>query len=342
MNKKKRGYVISVAVLLLLLTVTVVVFKDRLPAIIAAVKGAPAWLIVLILTAGMGYQLLDSLMCMYLVRSRVPQLSYRQAFEMTMMGIFALVCTNSIATIPLQSAYLYSYKLDVGHSIGMLTLKYVFHKAVIAAFAIVTLAFNYRWLRAAVPQVISYLVPGFALCIAIISFLVLLCTWNRLRMFINKLIDKLPDKGRLGEKKGKWKENIDLMYTELGNMAGQRGCIPRLLLINAAKLMLVYSVPLLAFAALGAGRIGFFHGETLSSLVWLIGGVVPSVSGLGPIDIAFALLFGPFAPENTVSAALVLYRAATYFVPFVISLPTVYIAQRRARGQLDRNKQEGE
>ena len=338
MDKKKRGYVVSVAVLLLLLVVTVLVFRDKLPEIISAMRSVPTKLIILILLIGMGYQLLDSLMCMVLVRSRVPELSYIQAFELTLTGIFALVCTNSIATIPLQSAYLYTYGIDVGHSMGMMTLKYVFHKATIAGFALVMLLVNFGWLRAAVPEVMGYLIPGFAMCTAIILVLVLLCTWDKMRIFIDKLIDWLPGRGKLAEKKNSWKENIDLMYTEFGNISGQKGRIAKILAINAAKLTLVYSVPVLALSALGAGDVGLFHGETLSSLVWLIGGVLPSVSGLGPIDLAFALLFGPFAPENTVSAALVLYRAATYFVPFVISLPTVYLAQRRIRRRLENNK----
>lgn len=341
MDKKKRGYVVSVAVLLLLLVVTVLVFKDKLPEIIGAMRNVPTKLIILILLTGMGYQLFDSLMCMTLVRSRVPNLSYAQAFDLTMTGVFALVCTNSIATIPLQSAYLYTYGIDVGHSMGMMTLKYVFHKATIAGFALVMLLVNFGWLRAAVPEVMGYLIPGFAMCTAIILVLVLLCTWDKMRMFIDKLIDWLPGKGKLAEKKSTWKENIDLMYTEFGNISRQKGRIAKILAINAAKLALVYSVPVMALGALGAlgaGNLGLSHGETLSSLVWLIGGVLPSVSGLGPIDLAFTLLFGPFAQENTVSAALVLYRAATYFVPFVISLPTVYLAQRRIRRRLENNK----
>ena len=89
--------------------------------------------------------------------------------------------------------------------------------------------------------------------------------------------------------------------------------------------------------------MSFIHSLALGSLVWLIAGVLPSVSGLGPTDLAFALLYGAFAGENTVSAALVLYRAATYFTPFVVSLPTVLIGQRRVRRALaekDENKTE--
>ena len=47
------------------------------------------------------------------------------------------------------------------------------------------------------------------------------------------------------------------------------------------------------------------------------------------------LLFGSFAPLSAVSAALVLYRASTYFVPFAVSLPTVFIMQRTKTKRLE-------
>lgn len=329
MNRKKSGYIVSIVVLVLLLAVTFTVFRSKLPDIMAAVREVPAAAVFFIIAAGISYQLIDSAMCLVLVRSRLPSLTYRQAFELTMTGVFSLVCSNSIITIPLQSVYLYAQSLDVGHTVGLMTVKYIFHKATVFCYALVMLLFNLPWLESAVPGIMKYLLPGFAVCLTIITLLILLCTWDKLRRLMLRLIDKLPDTGKIGEKKAGWKENIGLMYTEMQNLLTQKWRIAAVLAINAVKFAVVYSVPLMCMRALGCGGLSFPHAQTLGSLVWLIAGVLPSVSGLGPADVAFALLFGPFAPENTVSAALVLYRAATYFAPFIVSLPTVFIAQRR-------------
>lgn len=40
------------------------------------------------------YQLIDSAMCMTLLRSRLPELSYRQAFELTFLGAFGLTASG--------------------------------------------------------------------------------------------------------------------------------------------------------------------------------------------------------------------------------------------------------
>ncbi len=106
-SNNKRGYIVSLCFLVLLLGVTFIVFRDKLPDIMNAVTQIPAATVAVILGCGLAYQLIDSLMCLILVRSRMPSLTYLQAFELTMCGVFGLVCSNSIITVPMQSVYLY-------------------------------------------------------------------------------------------------------------------------------------------------------------------------------------------------------------------------------------------
>jgi glycosyltransferase 2 family protein len=330
-KKSRRGYIISIGVLLVLLTICVIVFRDKLPDIITAVKDIPTERVIILLCMGMIYQLIDTAMCLVLVRSRLPELSYLQAFELTMTGVFGMVCSNSIITIPTQSFYLYTLGLDVGHTVGLMTVKYVFHKLMIFFAALLALLCSFDWLNAAVPGAMKYLLPGFALCGVIILFLVLLCTWDKLRRLLYAILDKLPSDGKWGEKKEGWRRNVDLMYTEMQNLLGQKKRVAAICAINALKFIVVYSIPFMALRALGCDAPDYMHALALTALVWLIAGVLPNVSGLGPLDAAFALLFGSFAAESMVSASLVLYRASTYFVPFIVSIPTVYIMQKRAR-----------
>ena len=81
------------------------------------------------------------------------------------------------------------------------------------------------------------------------------------------------------------------MYTEMQNLLSQKWRIAAALALNIVKFTVVYSIPLLALRALGCVELSFIHSLALGSLVWLIAGVLPSVSGLGPTDLAFALLY---------------------------------------------------
>lgn len=58
----------------------------------------------------------------------------------------------------------------------------------------------------------------------------------------------------------------------------------------------------------------------LASLMLLITSALPNVAGVGPMEFAFLLLFAPWADTAIASSALVLYRVATYFFPFLLSV----------------------
>ena len=55
-------------------------------------------------------------------------------------------------------------------------------------------------------------------------------------------------------------------------------------------------------------------------LMLLITSALPNVAGVGPMEFAFLLLFAPWADTAIASSALVLYRMATYFFPFLLSV----------------------
>ena len=52
----------------------------------------------------------------------------------------------------------------------------------------------------------------------------------------------------------------------------------------------------------------------------LITSALPNVAGVGPVEFAFLLLFSQTADAGAASAALVLYRVATDFFPFLLSV----------------------
>ncbi len=128
------------------------------------------------------------------------------------------------------------------------------------------------------------------------------------------------------------------MYTEMQNLLSQKWRIAAALALNIVKFTVVYSIPLLALRALGCVELKLYP---------LAGAGVAGVADSGRAaervrpwadGPRFRVAVRRVRGENTVSAALVLYRAATYFTPFVVSLPTVLIGQRRASGVRSRRR----
>ena len=329
MNKKRLKSILSALLTILILAgIMALVLRGNVEAIMDSIASISALSLVALLALGLGYQLIDSAMCMTLVRSRVPGLSYFQAFELTFLGAFGLVTSGGAATIPMQSGYLYNQGLDVGNSVGLMIMKYIFHKGTIFLYALLMLAAQGGWLGENLPAAGKYLALGFGFCLLIILALILICTWDALRRFALKMIEKLPDSGKWPQRKVKWSENIGLMYSEARHLAQTKWRMWAMLGLNFAKLFVLYCVPYVGALAVGADVPEFARMQLLASLMLLLAGVLPSVSGLGSVEIAFLFVFRDFLGEVNAPSVLVLYRIASYFFPFIIGV-IVFMACRK-------------
>ena len=61
----------------------------------------------------------------------------------------------------------------------------------------------------------------------------------------------------------------------------------------------------------------------------LISNALPNVAGVGPVEFAFVLIFSHYMEYAQVSSALILFRVATFFFPFILSILVFLRAQRR-------------
>lgn len=329
MDKKHLKSIFSALLTLLILVgIMALVLRGNVEAIMNSIASISAPSFIALLALGLGYQLFDSAMCMTLVRSRLPELSYRQAFELTFLGVFGLVTSGGAATIPMQSGYLYNQGLDVGNSVGLMIMKYIFHKGTIFLYALIMLVTQSGWLGANLPSAGKYLALGFGFCLLIILALILICTWDALRRFALKMIEKLPDSGKWPRRKVKWSENIGLMYSEARHLAQTKWRMWAMLGLNFAKLFVLYCVPYVGARAVGADVPEFVRMQLLASLMLLLSGVLPNVSGLGSVEIAFLFVFKGFLGEVNAPSVLVLYRIASYFFPFIIGV-IVFMACRK-------------
>lgn len=82
--------------------------------------------------------------------------------------------------------------------------------------------------------------------------------------------------------------------------------------------VLIYAT--VALRLVGCTALNFAQAQLLASLMLLITSALPNVAGVGPMEFAFLLLFAPWADTAIASSALVLYRVATYFFPFLLSV----------------------
>lgn len=98
-------------------------------------------------------------------------------------------------------------------------------------------------------------------------------------------------------------------------------------------------VPFLSMRALNINSMTFGKTQTLSAIMLLLIGVLPNVSGAGPAEF-FLLLFTPLIGRVSAFSALILYRVATYFFPFLLSIGVFLKVRKNSTERFEKIKYE--
>lgn len=334
MNKQKyKKIVLNLITITILLTILYLVFRRDYEAILDCVSNISLLNLFLLLGMGIGYQLLDAAVCFTLVHERLPSFPFKQAVEVIYLGVFGNMATSAAGTIPLQGYYLYQQGIQVGSGIGIMILQYVFHKTTVFLYAAFMILLQGKWLKSAIPELVKYIYPGLIVCALIIVFLVLLCTWTPIQQVLLWIISKFPDTGKWVNRKDIWSSNLKALYAESKEMLRNRTCCRNAMILNILKLLWLFTIPFFCMRALNITGITWGRVQTVSAVMLLLTGVLPNMSGAGPAELSFLLLYTPLIGRVSAFSALILYRVATYFFPFLLSIG-VFLKVKKAREDL--------
>ncbi|MGM9600900.1 MAG: YbhN family protein [Faecousia sp.] len=330
MNKKQwKTVVVSVVTLALLSLLVFWVFRDHYQEILQNIRAVSVESLLFLTSMSVLYEMLESAICFTLVHRRLPNFSLWQATEVVFLGVFGNVSTLSVGSVPMQSYYLHRCGLMAGSGVGMMTLEYVLHKSSVLIYATVMLLLQGRWLDDCGISLPHYMMLGYGICAVIIAVLILACTWEKVQRLAAWLIDHFPDTGKWSIRKRLWKENLDSLSQESRQLLHDRPCIRKVLALNGLKLFCLYSIPYLAMKILGISSPSFWHVQMLAALMFLISNALPNVAGVGPVEFAFIMIFSNYMEYAQASSALILYRIATFFFPFLLSIFIFLHVQKR-------------
>lgn len=328
-NKQRKNMWTGLAMLILLPVLIVWVFRDHYQEIWDNIRAIRTGGVLLLLGLGLAYQLLEAAAGLTLIRSQLPAFSFRQAVEVTFLGVFVNVATFSAGIVPIQSWYLYRHGLAAGRGAGTMTLEYTFHKSAILIYATVMLLLQGRWLAGQGAGLARWLLLGYGVCALIITGLLLLCAWERVQRLACLGLDRLPNTGPWRERKLRWKADLVDLYSQSRRLLFDRARLCRVLAWNSLKLFCLYLTLYLSLRMVGATALSLWRVQLLGGLMHIIVSALPNVAGMGPAELSFWLIFSRYMEYGQLSSALILYRTATFFVPFALSAVLFPIIQRR-------------
>lgn len=306
--------------------------------ILAAIRQADPPLLLVVCLVGIAWYSVDAFGYWVLYRREAMPLGYKDCFRMAFMSIFCDVTTMGAATKPLQLWYSYLKGADVGRCTSILIIPYIFQKGMITLFALVLFAFEHEFVSTRFGDTVQYVYLGAAGSVLVSIGLIILCTVPAVYTILMRLIETLLRAPR-------WDTLRETAREQLGNISragreiltDKKVCI--ILALNSAfKLILLYSIPALSLYAVEGSLYGATLSElfTMTAIMKLIMGVLPTSGGVGSLEVVFSLLFAKVFGEVTGGTLMVLFRISTYYIPFLLSIVLVggaFSAYRKDSGK---------
>lgn len=291
--QQKKMIGTGLLILLALTAVFAVLLGQNSADLVKALSDLSPLGIMALLGLGGAYQALEALICRRMVRTRLPGFSFWQAWRVVHLKVFGDVASFGTASVPMQSYALYRKGLPVGAGIGMMTLEYVFHKGSILLYATVMLVFQWEWMEDSNPEAARYLLPAYGVVALIITVLVLVCVCPAVRRAALWVVDRLPETGKWPARKEAVRLQLDRLHTASRALFRDRACCVSVLLLNAVKLCVLFSIPWLCMELLGVAGPTWLRVQMFSAVMLLITSALPNVAGIGPTEFAFLLIFPP-------------------------------------------------
>lgn len=183
-------------------------------------------------------------------------------------------------------------------------------------------------------EYLFFMVAGFVIGGGVIVAFLCVALSDKISFVISCLLNwigvKFPS---LKKKADMWKEQVVLLNHSGREILAQKRKIAYVILLQCGKLLLFYLIPaylLHGKAVTGAGQnavgsqdipaneMGWMVCLLLMAVVYLLAGIIPTPSGAGSLEFVFLLFFSRFIEAQTALPAVLVFRFATWIVPFLI------------------------
>lgn len=330
-KRKKLIKIISeAAVIFITVIILCFIFKDSYKDIAKQLGHTDMLIFAGIAVLGNMYYIIDAVVYKILFKRENYRLSFPRCILVSYMSIFFNVTTFGAGIKPGQVLYLSRKGIEPGKGLAITTVPYVYHKAVIVGYAIIMLLSNLSFVRGNFGSAIGYIYIGAGLNMVLITVIILLCTAEWFHRLVYRLLNFIFRKPKYQKIKEKiWDQTAGLRVGTKELVGNAKMWLP-MIAINVVKMTCWYVIPIIAIYASDGniGTVTITQAITVTAIMQLIMGVIPTAGGVGSLEVVFSLVFEAVFGKVMAGASMVLYRLTTYYIPFLISIALVAVAQK--------------
>lgn len=324
-----KNHVKTILKLLLVVAIVAAIiytFRDMVGPILKELGETPVWVILVICGAGICYHLVEGWINCSFARQYQPSFSYRMGVESAFYCSFYRVATLGSGA-GLAAVYYFNGKgIPVPKATGMYMVEYVIHKISIALFSAVFFLINFGFMKHYYNDYFGMLSAGYGLTFLIAAALLLFCCSKALHRLVIGLLDKINRKGRFDAQAAMLREQCGILETATAELMTKKQFILSIVGKNMLKFAFFYGIPFVILTQ--EYGLTLLQSWAVTSLSVMLAAVIPSPAGIGSSEFVLAALFAVLVGTGAAGSAALLYRFATFVVPFLMGGIVVLVYKR--------------
>ena len=255
-----------------------------------------------------------------------PQFTYRMGIESAFYCSFYRVATLGSGAGVAAVYYFNEKGIPVFQGTGMYMVEYAIHKVTIAIFSIIFFLLNFGFMKEHYSEYFNLLIAGYVLTAVIATALLLFCCSKKFHGILLFLVDKLNRKGKFDAQAAMLREQCGILEDAAGMLLTKGKLIASIVAKNLLKFAFCYGIPfVILYREYG---LTLLQSWAVTSLAFMLAAVIPSPAGIGSSEVVFTALFTVLVGTGEAGSAALLYRFATFVLPFVIGGVVVLLHKR--------------
>ncbi|PWM46415.1 MAG: hypothetical protein DBX47_02455 [Clostridiales bacterium] len=255
--------------------------------------------------------------------------NFGKTLKATILGQYYNCITPSASGgQPMQAYYLYNSGMPVGAASSALLVRFIVFQCALTVYCAVVLIFRYPFFAANISGFSALVFVGFAVNSIIVLFMLGISFAPKTVLRFFRFLVKVFAKIRLIKNKDEMllrvEYEVDKFYLSLKTMQCNIWAFVKMVLFSFLQMTVYFLVPLFVIFALGVTANPLLV-ISCSACVLMISSFVPLPGAAGGAEGSFLVFFGLFSLGNKISAAILLWRILTFYMPILVG---IFFAQK--------------
>lgn len=215
--------------------------------------------------------------------------------------------------------YMHESGIETGSATALSMLQYISKRMAVMALGVPGFLILYAQpeIRTVCRGYTAFMAAGALISVAVIALLLCAALSSAVSAWICRALDWLADRFPTWRQRfSGWKEQAALLCKSGKLVLRHKGGMARVFLLQIGKLLLFYSIP--AYLLLGDTCLTVQGCICFMAVSYMLSGVIPTPSGAGSLEFVFLLFFTRFTGVDAAVPAIMVFRFATWIVPFLI------------------------